>query len=220
MRKLLSSITLLTSLVILLSSCAKERDSRDAALCNQGWTLNSASSSYVQTETIKADASLGINGSTITDSSTEFFSNILSSTKTVTNQPEAAPESWDKVVNQYVYSNALVFQRGGQYQMHITQVLSKVTHSTNAVQDPDYLVEGESAVFDYSGSWHWLNTTDTKRSIYMENMGVYDIQVDENLLTLRKVQDQLSSSNSFFASNPILITRRNSSTEFLHFSPR
>jgi len=220
MKKSLLVFIFCLSFILLHISCAKEKNGRDAALTNSYWLLNNASLHVTSSEKITADEILGISGTSTIDSGIEYHQNTLTSTKQITNQPENAEQSWEKEIATYAYFRRIKFEENGHYEMTIRSSLSKTSHSTNTIQDPDYFSTGDTLSTTISGSWYWANTTETKQSIFVERFGTFNIQVDENLLTLRRVLNSSKTYDSKYGVHDIRVTDNTNQLEAWHFSPQ
>jgi hypothetical protein len=219
MKKFTKVLPVLIVVAFLFSGCAKERNNYDKWLTASTWNLSTASSDTKSVRTQSSVPALGSDATYTDDSTTAVASGVTTTTMYTNDKPATGTETWDKSIYTSTTSMTAKFNTDGTVEISTSDKVTKYSHSTQSVVDPDFNITVDPTLNTMKGNWNWNNDVDTKQQISIDGLGTYEVTITNDKLTLVKNSSSSNQISGTLSGSAVVIknTRTASATwDFAH----
>lgn len=169
--------------IALLSGCAKERDNYDKYLTDSTWTMSSISEQGQEVETFDyVLAGTPTKTETSQRNSTYADGKVTSVTYDQTTYVPGAT-TFTRETKTGIFTLSFKFNKDGTYEEANSSKSLSSQNDTELGNGPVVYVAGTERSSSRTGSWYWVNTTETKQQLSLDGQ-TFDVSINKNSFSM------------------------------------
>lgn len=177
--------TILASIVAiaLLTGCAKERDNYDKYLTDGTWTMSSIAEQGQEVETYDYVLAGTPTKTTSSQQSSTYTAGKVTSVSY--NQTTYVPgaTTFTRETKVGIFNLTFKFNKEGTYEVANTSKSISSQNDTELGNGPVVLVAAAERTSLRTGSWYWVNTTETKQQLSLDGQ-TFDVSINKNSFSM------------------------------------